>query len=249
MILRRSSLKTSCPLTEAFVDSLKSETAGQNSDLRLAKDTAVGALPFPRARASAKGNRGRRSHRCPEYVSSRRRERLQAWTRRDGQVASPTDIYEITVMTDYEDAEGTSYHAEKEVTIQTRDGSVRDMKAVLRTVLGMWITEFKSRGLLGHLGLPKPEAHVIPTRASASGAALIDLTPLQGVRFNYSVRRQRFDCSDWDDRADRHHRPHVPVLGLRARCGGHRHDERGDGPEESRGRWNSRMRKPCNIGS
>ena len=50
--------------------------------------------------------------------------------RRDGQIEKPTDIYETSVITDYEDTDGTYHHAEKEVTIQLRDGSLRDMKTV-----------------------------------------------------------------------------------------------------------------------
>jgi hypothetical protein len=97
------------------------------------------------------------------------------------------------VITDYEDADGTYRHSEKEVTIQLRDRSVRDMKTVLEAVLEMWITEFKSRGLLGRLEPRRTEAHSIPTRATASGAATMSLTALQGVRFNRSFRRQKFN--------------------------------------------------------
>jgi hypothetical protein len=50
-------------------------------------------------------------------------------------IAAPTDIYETTVMTDYEDAEGTYHHAEKEVMIQLRDGSLRDMKTPANPVM------------------------------------------------------------------------------------------------------------------
>jgi uncharacterized protein YunC (DUF1805 family) len=95
--------------------------------------------------------------------------------------------------TEYEDAEGIYQHAEKEVTIQLRDGSLRDMKAVLRAVLEMWVGEFKSRGLLVLLELPEPTARVISTRATANGAASMHLVARQGLRFTPSFRRQRFN--------------------------------------------------------
>lgn len=97
------------------------------------------------------------------------------------------------MMTHYEDAEGTYHHAEKEVTIQLRDGSLRDMKTVLRAVLTMWITEFKVRGLLQRVESPKLEAHVIHPRSTTSGAAPMTLTIQQGLRFKRSFRRQKFN--------------------------------------------------------
>ena len=47
-------------------------------------------------------------------------------------------------------------HAEKEMAIHLRDGTVRDMSVVLRAVLDMWIAEFKSRGLLSRLEPRQP---------------------------------------------------------------------------------------------
>jgi hypothetical protein len=183
------------PAYDAFVHSLKSNTAGVSSDLRLGKDAALALFHLREHVPWAKGKPWPAFlNACPEYALLQDIVNVfKHGPRRDGQVAAPTDIYETTVMTDYEDAEGIYHHAEKEVTIQLRDGSLRNMKDVLRTVLGMWITEFKSRGLLARLEPPKPEAQVIPTRATAGGAAPMNLTVLQGVRFNRSFRRQKFN--------------------------------------------------------
>ena len=183
------------PAYSSFIESLKSDTAGLSSDLRLGKDAALALFHLREHVPWAKGKPWPVFlTACPEFVLLQDIVNVfKHGPRRDGQVAKPTDIYETTVMTDYEDSDGTYHHAEKEVTIQLRDGSLRDMKVVLRTVLGMWITEFKSRGLLGRLEPPLPEAHVIPTRATASGAAPMNLTVLQSVRFNRSFRRQKFN--------------------------------------------------------
>jgi hypothetical protein len=183
------------PAYRAFVDSLRSDTAGQNSDLRLGKDAALALFHLREHVPWAKGKTWPVFlSACPEYVLLQDVVNVfKHGPRREGQVARPTDIYEIIVMTEYEDAEGPYQHAEKEVAIQLRDGTVRDMKVVLRTVLDMWIAEFKSRGSLSRLEPRKPETRVIPTRAAASGASRINFTMQQGLRATFQFRRQKFN--------------------------------------------------------
>jgi hypothetical protein len=185
------------PSYQAFVDSLKLDTAGLNSDMRFAKDAALALFHLREHVPWAKG-KGKTwptfLSACPDYVLLQDIVNVfKHGPRREGQVAAPTDIYETTVITEYEDAAGTYHHAEKEVTIQLRDGSLRDMKTVLRTVLSMWISQFQSRGLLARLDPPNPEPYVMPTRATASGAALMNLTLLQGIRLSRSFRLQKFN--------------------------------------------------------
>ncbi|MGE3175954.1 MAG: hypothetical protein AB7O32_00675 [Vicinamibacterales bacterium] len=183
------------PAYTAFAESLKSESAGMNADLRLGKDAALALFhlrehvpwargkPWPAFLAD-----------CGEFVLLQDIVNvLKHGARRDGQVAKPTDIYETTVITDYEDAEGTYYHAEKEVTVQLRDGSMRNLGAVLKAVLDMWVAAFKARDLLARFETKPPELALIPTRATASGAAATNLRMLQGLRFNWSFRRQKFN--------------------------------------------------------
>ena len=177
------------------MESLKSDTAGLNSDLRLGKDAALALFHLREHVPWAKGKPWPSFlNTCPTYVLLQDIVNVfKHGPRRDGQVAKPTDIYEASAMTDYEDTDGTYHHAEKEVTIQLRDGSLRDMKTVLETVLEMWIAEFKARGLLARLEPAKPQTPVIPTRATASGAAPMNLTMLPGLRFTRSFRRQKFN--------------------------------------------------------
>jgi hypothetical protein len=172
-----------------------SSESGLNSDLRLGKDAALALFHLREHVPWAKGKRWPSFlSACPDYVLLQDIVNVfKHGSRREGQVAKPEDIYEITVMTEYEDSDGTYHHAEKEVTIQLRDGSVRDMKTVLKAVLEMWIAEFRSRGLLKRFELPKPEAHVIPTRATSDGAALTNLTVRHGVRFKRAYRLQKFN--------------------------------------------------------
>jgi len=183
------------PAYNAFAESLKSESAGLNADLRLGKDAALALFHLREHVSWAKGKPWPAFlAACPEYVLLQDIVNvLKHGARRDGPVAKPTDIYEITVMTDYEDAEGTYHHAEKEVTVQLRDGSLRNLKTVLRTVLDMWVAEFKARGLLARFETKPPELAANPTRATASGAAPMNLTTLQGLRFHRSFRRQKFN--------------------------------------------------------
>src|SRR5436190_14984256 len=138
------------PAYNAFVQSLKSDTAGMNADLRLAKDAALALFHLREHVSWAKGKVWPAFLAAsPEYVLLQDIVNVfKHGPRRDGQVAKPTDIFETTVITRYEDADGPYHVAEKEVTVQLRDGSSRDLKVLLRAVLDLWISEFKARGLL-----------------------------------------------------------------------------------------------------
>jgi hypothetical protein len=177
--LQAQFLENVLPAYDAFIESLTGSSAGLNRDLRLAKDAAIALFHFrehvPWARGKAWPPFLSAS---PDYVLLQDIVNVfKHGPRRDGQISSPTDIYETTVITEYRDAAGAYHHAEKEVTIELRDGSRRDMKAVLTSVLALWIREFKAQGLLQRLAdLPKPEPFVIPPRLSANGAAPMDLT-------------------------------------------------------------------------
>lgn len=113
------------PAYSSFIESLKSDTAGLSSDLRLGKDAALALFHLREHVPWAKGKPWPVFlTACPEFVLLQDIVNVfKHGPRRDGQVAKPTDIYETTVMTDYEDSDGTYHHAEKEVTIQLRDGS------------------------------------------------------------------------------------------------------------------------------
>jgi hypothetical protein len=183
------------PAYNAFAESLKANTAGRNRDLRLGKDAALALFHLREHVPWANGKPWPAFlNACPEYVLLKDVVNVfKHGARRDGLIARPTDVYETTVLTEYEDTMGPYQHAEKEVTIHLRDGSVRDMLTVLSSVLEMWIDEFKSRGLLAQFEPRKSEADTIPTRATASGAAPMNLTMQQGVRFSRSFRHQKFN--------------------------------------------------------
>jgi hypothetical protein len=185
------------PAYKAFIESLSTDSAGLNSDLRLGKDAAIALFHLREHVPWARGKPWPAFlSACPEYVLLQDvANAFKHGPRRDGQIASPSDIFETTVLTDYEDAEGVYHHAEKEVTIELGDGSRRDMKNVLSAVLAMWITEFKSRGLLRKLEMPKAEPHAIPSRRTANGAAPFQLTVQARLRFSRSFRRQRFNSA------------------------------------------------------
>ena len=137
------------PAYSSFIESLKSDTAGLSSDFYDSARTPVALFHFREHVPWAKGKPWPVFlTACPEFVLLQDIVNVfKHGPRRDGKVAKPTDIYETTVMTDYEDSDGTYHHAEKEVTIQLRDGSLEEHESRTgETVLGIWITEFKSRG-------------------------------------------------------------------------------------------------------
>ncbi len=183
------------PAYKAFAESLKSDTAGMNSDLRLGKDAALALFHLREHVPWANGKAWPAFlNDCPEYVLLKDIVNVfKHGPRRDGQIAKPTDIYETTVMTEYQDAGGPYRHITKEVTIELRDGSIKDLQAVLRAVLNMWIREFKSRQLLQRLEESTPQPASIPPRPGSDGAARQNLSIIQGVRFQQNVRMERFN--------------------------------------------------------
>jgi hypothetical protein len=183
------------PAYDAFVQSLKSDTAGLSKDLRLGKDAALALFHLREHVPWARGKQWPAFlTACAEYALLQDIVNVfKHGPRRDGQIAGPSDIYETIVLTDYEDADGIYGHPEKEVTIQLRNGSVSDMNAVLSAVLDVWIAEFKARGLLLRLEWAKRHTVVIPPRSVVSGAAPINIAVLQGLRANLTLRRQRFN--------------------------------------------------------
>lgn len=188
-------LENVLPAYNAFSTSLKSNTAGQNSDLRLGKDAALALFHLREHVPWAQGQQwppfltG-----CPEYVLLQDIVNVfKHGPRREGQVAKPTDVYELIVLTEYEDLVGPFQKVTKEITVELRDGSVRDLKALLKRVLGMWISEFKARGLLTRLEPPSPEPEIMPTRDADHGGGRLNLEILQGLRFNSSFCRRKFN--------------------------------------------------------
>jgi hypothetical protein len=113
--------------------------------------------------------------------------------RREGDIVRATDIYEITILTEYEDDDGPYQDVSKVVEVKLKNGSVRNLEDVLTTVVNMWIMNFQAQGLLSGRRPIAPRAHQVPPRKTVSGAAPLDYAMTQGVRFKALMRRQKYN--------------------------------------------------------
>lgn len=180
----------------AFIESIRRPVTGKNQDLRLAREAAV-ALYHLREHLS--WTRGKSFppdiDACADYhlLEDVVNVLKHGGPRREGNVASATDIYELVVFTEYEDAQGPYQDAAKRVEVKLKDGSVRDMEEVLRNVFNMWIANYQKQGVSLDLSPSVPPVNQIPARTSASGGARLDLRPTAGVRLQHSFRRQKYN--------------------------------------------------------
>ena len=178
-----------------FCRSLESPVAGGSKDLRLGLDAALALFHL---REHVPWTRGK----WPDpFTQSADYELLsdivnvtKHGPRREGAVAKPSDIYELTILTEYEDERGPYQDIERIVAVELRSGGWRDLREVLTAVVNLWIAEFHSHSLLLHLQPIRPTVRPIPPpRQSLSGAAREDLRLLQGIRFRHQFRLRKFN--------------------------------------------------------
>jgi hypothetical protein len=92
------------------------------------------------------------------------------------------------------DTDGAYQHERKTVEVALVDGSTRELKDILRSVLDMWIAELKAMGLLARLQpAAPPEAGGIPPRQTSSGAGKMNLVARKDLRFRVNYRRQKYN--------------------------------------------------------
>jgi hypothetical protein len=184
------------PAYHAFIDSIRNPIAGKNQDLRLAKEAASALYHLREHLAWARVKPYPADiEACTDYhlLGDVVNVLKHGGPRREGAVALATDIYELVVLTEYEDGQGPYQDAIKQVEVKLKDGSVRNVEDVLRNVLNMWIAHYQARGLLTDMRPALPVAHEIPSRVSASSAAQLDYRAVRGVRFEVSFRLQKYN--------------------------------------------------------
>jgi hypothetical protein len=180
-----------------FRDSLRSDTAGLSKDLRLGVNAARALFHFgEHFPVTHRPQRSALLSLCPDFalagdiINATKHGRL---TRGNPQVASATDLEEAIAITEYEDEAGPYRHAEKVVLVRLKDGTTRQVLEILTNVVNMWIDELHRQGLamaVSNFTLPP---HQVPARASANGAAPMNLAARQGVPYTQAYIIQKYD--------------------------------------------------------
>jgi hypothetical protein len=181
-----------------FSASLDSDTLGESRDLRLGMTAATDLYHFrEHVPVPAQKSRQALAAICPDYdllgdvVNAGKHRDVARGTPR---VKSAADIQEVVVMTEYEDADGPYQHQRKAVEVALVDGSTRELKDRLKSVLDMWIAELKAMGLVANLKTAASEAPAgIPPRQTPSGAGTMNFVALKGTRFRVTYRRQKYN--------------------------------------------------------
>jgi hypothetical protein len=173
---------------------------GRSKDVRTAIDAAT-ALYHLREHIPAQYRKSRSgvAKLCPNYdllgdvVNAAKHDDL---THGGPQINSAEDIYEMTVITRYEDQEGEYSDAEKMVMVTLKDGSERDLLEVLTNVMNFWGGELESYGVIKGFKafpLPKPPGSSFIKRADAKTQLDVEMT--RGLRFKHRMKLQKYDAT------------------------------------------------------
>jgi hypothetical protein len=187
----------------AFTDyakTKKEEPHGRSRDLRAAI-TAATALYHLREHVPTKFRKSREqiAKLCPDYdllgdiVNAAKHRELKKGT---PQINSAEDVFELTVVTRYEDDQGEYSDTNKLVVVKLKDGSERDVSEVLTNVINFWGQELTKHQVLPRFKpfpLPVPPGSRPLTRADAKQR--LDQEIIRGVRFKHMLRLQKYNST------------------------------------------------------
>lgn len=135
---------------------------------------------------------------CPDYdvlgdiVNAAKHRELD---RGKPRLRSAEDIYELTVITQYEDSEGTYSDAQKLVMVRLIDGTEKDILECLTNVMNYWGNEFVRLGVQESykpFDVPPGPGEVHVSREDARG---LDTEIIRGVRFTQTMKLLKFDSA------------------------------------------------------
>jgi len=173
---------------------------GQSKDLRAAIIAAT-ALYHLREHVPARYRKSRSeiAKLCPDYdllgdvVNAAKHDHL---TQGEPQINSAEDIYEMTVVTRYEDQDGEYSDAQKMVMVKLNDGSERDLFEVLTSVINFWGHELARLGVIkGFNSFTVPEAPGSRFIQRADAKKRLDTQILRGLRFKHQMKLQKYDTN------------------------------------------------------
>lgn len=183
----------------AYREIRDNESYGGSRDMRAAVVAATALyhlrehIPQPQRKT-----RNAIANECPDYdvlgdvVNAAKHRELD---RGRPKLKSAEDIYELTVITQYEDADGTYPDAQKVVMVKFLDGTERDILECLTNVINYWGNEFVRFGFRESFKPfqipPSPgERFVARDEAKRLGTEIT-----RGIRFKQTLKLLKFDPS------------------------------------------------------
>ena len=182
---------------EEYLDVKNSGKVGRSRDIRAAMNAATPLyhlreyLPPTHALSHAQV-----SGHCPDYgllgdiVNASKHSTL---TRGNPQIGSATQIEELVVTTQYQDAQGPFYSHEKIVVVKLANGSERNVLEVMINVMNFWQNSLHSIGVIRksrNYGIPVAAQ---PKSRSECGDERLDFEAVQGLRFHQNFRLQKYN--------------------------------------------------------
>lgn len=183
----------------AYRDVRENETHGRSQDTRAALVAAT-ALYHLREHIPTTKQKTRKeiASECPDYdvlgdvVNAAKHRELD---RGAPKLRSAEDIYELTVITQYEDSEGTYSDAQKVVMVKLLDGTEKDILECLTNVMNYWGNEFVRLGFSESykpFDIPPGPGEVYVSRDAARG---LGTEIIRGVRFKQTIKLQKFNSA------------------------------------------------------
>lgn len=180
-----------------YVETRKSPVYGRSVHLRSAIAAATSLYHFREHLPPAhKKSRVAVAKVCPDYdilgdvVNAAKHRKL---TKGRPRLTSAQDIFEQTVITQYEDSDGEYRDCQTTVVARTRDGTERDLLPILTNVVNYWGRLLETLGVLDSFspydtGALPGEGYV--SREIAKG---MDLELTSGIRFRQQMKLLKYD--------------------------------------------------------
>jgi hypothetical protein len=190
-------------IVAAFTDYSKvrrNDPYGRSRDIRAAIDAATSLYHLrEHLPAQYRKSRSEVAKLCPDYdllgdvANAAKHDDL---TRGKPQINSADDIYEMTVITRYEDCDGEYSDAQKMVMVKLKNGSERDLFEVLTNVINFWGRELESYGAIkGFKPFPVPKAPGSAFIKRADAKRQLDIEMIRGLRFKHHMKLQKYDAA------------------------------------------------------
>lgn len=181
----------------AYLDVRNKESFGISKDLRAAIIAATALFHLREyVPAPHKKSRSEVAKACPDYnilgdvVNASKHRELD---RGQPQLKAAEDVYEMTVITQYEDENGPYSDARKLVMVKLNDGSEHDMMDALTNVINYWGNEFTQYGILKSFKPFLLPPHPGEQFVSRDEAKALDTEIIRGVRFKQVLKLLKFD--------------------------------------------------------
>lgn len=130
---------------------------------------------------------------CPDYeiikdiVNLSKHKNIQNYTPK---ISNIENVKEVFIYTAYQDNNGEYWHTSKSVFAKVDDGTEKDLFEVITNVMNMWLIEFESMGIIGHIKPFQLNKNRIPSR---SQCGKMNITIIQGLRIKLEGRFQRYN--------------------------------------------------------